>query len=746
MPEEMTLRLFRCDACGAENETSGETCDTCGAAAPDDDGPTKFRLSLIFASEDCPACGATGAASPCQKCGSEIPVPEPNAATKARMSALAPLEARARTLVASFDDIPDPHITVTPSQLAAAIVDARVPGRTLELIAFARSVDDLDLEDPAAIGGKTRRRLAAVLDEVEQLRDFSRLLAEFEAAEEVAELPALVARLGRGGAVIIEKVLSALVTETPAAAAAAARELQAALASPAEANEINALLAALPELDAPDDVNARVATVTGRKGTYTDELGLPSPELIFAAPSGENTSFAALALGARRYMSHLLDTPEEVSDAQAMLILPAVQLALLDRPFEHHRRAELVQELLRDAAAKDPAGLDATLSAYEDHAGLAFETSMRVRRQIRLLATGEVLGPIDFVESSVEMYRQLAESHFRAAMRCVLAARAVLTGRNTPPESPLLGDIEERLTGWHDELGRSLDGVIERHLRNGEAHQDYRVDPATLEIVLRNGSRLTVDDVAKLTEDLGGAVAAIEAAVSCHTINTGRTPAPRWLAAGESPRLVELVARMVAAGLGITIENFTIENGTVTIIVPEGSEIGQGKARTVLAAARPLAPSASMFETYKGDRPMAAFNSEVFDRWSAAPEDVQPLVMIEMLYESAVRCGANEADTLRDAIATCLRFTINEPISTPPTPKEIRTIDHRLKVTARMAARHRAASGGELSEPLAQVKSARESLKRATKNQDFARRFGQSMVALSMWADQHMGTLLSDDQ
>jgi hypothetical protein len=746
MPEEMTLRMFRCDACGAENETSGETCDTCGAAAPDDDGPTKFRLSLIFASEDCPACGATGAASPCQKCGSEIPAPEPNAATKARMSALAPLEARARTLVASFDDIPDPHITVTPSQLAAAIVDARVPGRTLELIAFARSVDDLDLEDPAAIGGETRRRLAAVLDEVEQLRDFSRLLAEFEAAEEVAELPALVGSLGRGGAVIIEKVLSALVTETPAAAAAAARELQAALGSPAGANEITALLAALPELDAPDDVNARVATVTGRKGTYTDELGLPSPELIFAAPPGENTSFAALALGARRYMSHLLDTPEEVSDAQAMLILPAVQLALLDRPFEHHRRAELVRGLLRDAAAKDPTGLEAVLSAYEDHAGLAFETAMRVRRQILLLATGEVLSPIDFVESSVEMYRQLAESHFRAAVRCVLAARAVLTGKNPPPESPLLGDIEKRLTGWHDELGRSLDGVIERHLRNGEAHQDYRVDPATLEIVLQNGSRLTVDDVAKLTEDLGGAVAAIEAAVSCHTINTGRTPAPHWLAAGESPRLVELVARMVAAGLGITIENFTTENGTVTVIVPEGSEIGQWKARTVLAAARPLAPSASMFETYKGGRLMAAFNSEVFDRWSAAPEDVQPLVMIEMLYESSVRCGANEADTLRDAIATCLRFTINEPISTPPTPREIRTIDHRLKVTARMAARHGASSGGELSEPLAQVKSARESLKRATKSQDFARRFGKSMVALSMWADQHMGTLLSDDQ
>ena len=64
MPEDMTLRMFRCDACGAENETSGETCDTCGAAAPDDDGPTKFRLSLVFAGGGCPACGATGPAGP----------------------------------------------------------------------------------------------------------------------------------------------------------------------------------------------------------------------------------------------------------------------------------------------------------------------------------------------------------------------------------------------------------------------------------------------------------------------------------------------------------------------------------------------------------------------------------------------------------------------------------------------------------------------------------------------------------
>ncbi len=329
-------------------------------------------------------------------------------------------------------------------------------------------------------------------------------------------------------------------------------------------------------------------------------------------------------------------------------------------------------------------------------------------------------------------------------MRCVLAARAALAGSNPPSDSILLGEIEDRLSGWRDELGLSLDGVVERHLRNAEAHQDYRVDSATLEIVLHDGSRLTLDDVESLTEDLGGTVAAIDAAVACHTIDTGRTVAPRWLTSNESPRLVELVARTVAAGIGVTIENFTIENDTVGVTVPEDSEIGQQKARTLLAAARPLVPSAAAFETYKGGRLMARFTSEAIDRWSTAPEDVQPLLVVEMLHESAVVCGADETESLRDTIATCVRFTINEPISTPPTPSEITTIDRRLKTTSRIAARHGASSSQELSEPLKDLRRARESLKRATRSRHYALQFGQSITSLSAWADQHMGTLLSD--
>jgi hypothetical protein len=370
---------------------------------------------------------------------------------------------------------------------------------------------------------------------------------------------------------------------------------------------------------------------------------------------------------------------------------------------------------------------------------------MRVRRQVRLLATGEVLSPIDYIESAVEMYRQLAESHFRAAMRCVLAVRAAVDGTTPPAESILLGGIEDVLSGWHVELGRSLDGVIERHLRNAEAHQDYHVDPATFEIVLQNGSRLTPDALSELAEDLAGAVAAVDAAVSCHTIDTGRTVSPQWLTAGESPRLVEMIARTVAAGLGIRIESLNIIDGTVTIELPAGSDLGQEKARTLLWSARPLAPSAEVFEAYKDGRLMAAFTSETIDRCSGAPEDEKPLLTVEALYESAARCGAGEADSLRDAIAMCLRFTINEPIATPPKPEEIGLFARRLKTIERLAARHRAASYRELREPLRQVDKARRSLNKATTSQEVLRRFEQATGALGAWADQYTGTLLSDE-
>jgi len=153
-----------------------------------------------------------------------------------------------------------------------------------------------------------------------------------------------------------------------------------------------------------------------------------------------------------------------------------------------------------------------------------------------------------------------------------------------------------------------------------------------------------------------------------------------------------------------------------------------------------------VFEAYKDDRLMAAFTSEAIDRWSGAPKDEQPLFLIEALYESAVRCGASEADSLRDAIAMSLRFTINEPISTPPKPEEIELFARRLQAIGRLAIRHRATSHRHLRAPLKQINRALRSLNKATTSYEAINRFEYAMSELGAWADQYMGTLLSDER
>lgn len=179
MTEEMTLRVFRCDACSAENETSGETCETCGAAAPEVSG-TKFELKLTFAGEECPSCRETSPGGICLGCGDEIPTPEPSPATKARIKALKPLADRARALVASFEDFPDPHITVTPSQLAAAIRDAHGGDRTIR--STPPSDRTPDNSTPGGIPSGTARAVGAARRSLDRVTTSQEAVHRFEQA------------------------------------------------------------------------------------------------------------------------------------------------------------------------------------------------------------------------------------------------------------------------------------------------------------------------------------------------------------------------------------------------------------------------------------------------------------------------------------------------------------------------------------------------------------------------------------
>ena len=78
----------------------------------------------------------------------------------------------------------------------------------------------------------------------------------------------------------------------------------------------------------------------------------------------------------------------------------------------------------------------------------------------------------------------------------------------------------------------------------------------------------------------------------------------------------------------------------------------------------------------------------------------------------------------------------------PPKRAEIRTPDHRLRAIRRMTSRRDAGANRGLSEPLGQIRSARESVKLASRSQGYGCRFGVLIGALARWADQYPGTLI----
>jgi hypothetical protein len=326
-------------------------------------------------------------------------------------------------------------------------------------------------------------------------------------------------------------------------------------------------------------------------------------------------------------------------------------------------------------------------------------------------------------------------------MRCVLAARAAVTERDAPTEPLLLGTIDDILSGWGGELGSSLRGVVDRHVRNAEAHEEYHVDAETYDVVLADGTRITPDELAKLTEDLSGVVAAVDAAIACFTIDTDREVGPSWLAEGKHPRLVELILRTIASGWGMTFETLAFQDGVVTIRVDGDAGVAPRKAQTLIFAARPLMPKASSLEVWEADRLLAAFGSDVIDAWSVAAEVDKPVALIGARYDCAVRCGAERDAALRDAIAVCIRVAINESasgLSSPPSPKQIKTLERRLRSITRFAARHRAGAVPSLAAPLGHLRVARDALPKVAQSKDQGLRFVDSIERLSRWADQFL--------
>jgi hypothetical protein len=622
---------------------------------------------------------------------------EPNIETRARVKALRPLLSKADELVSSFEEFPDPHIAVTAAQAASLVADARLFDRALELVGLAGRISEFNLRDPAVIGGETRPRLEQLLDEVASVRDEAKLLAAFRPQGSLEELPRAVTTLVSRAARVVVATIDAISSETIDDCRAACDRLQDALDLGAEPNRVAELLDSIPAVDLADDLDRRASLALGVDAKYTDDLGLLDPVRIFAAPEDASQRFITLARGAGHYLSHLLETPVAHLPAGAsVLAVFAVQLAMLDRPFEPHRQAELARELLGSASTAAPDAMRDALALYDAKQGRVFAAAERARRELRELQLGYSDDPLAAVESGLSAYKRISESSYREQMRLLIAAWQANIDRALPAESLLLGEIDSYLDGWPDEIGALFRKAADRDLRNAIAHEDYEVDPDSLQIITPQGP-LTPDDLADAFRRLMGTIAALDAAIFCLRIDrSDEFEPPDWLISRDNSPARTMLLQMVAGGFGLELTDPVREADQVLTLEIDGA-CGHGfqAVGALLAAASKLSSTAQVIRATEMGEQVAAVSRAALEAWNSADPIEQDLAVIEVNFDAALHGDVNPADASADACALAIRVLfkvdLEAALAAPQAHTPLNRLARRLRWAARFATRHAAA-------------------------------------------------------
>lgn len=175
-PTGQPFRL--CQRCGAWSSDGVQDCRQCGETL-ETDRVFDISFTLSFAAETCAACGETAPPGTCPGCGAEIPPSNKiDEAASARGAAFLPLLERAESVLARYDELPEPHIPVAADQYAATLADGRLFKRLRVSLRVPERLGRFDLDDTKQIGGRVRVLLYAYVGE------FERIYAEAEAGSD----------------------------------------------------------------------------------------------------------------------------------------------------------------------------------------------------------------------------------------------------------------------------------------------------------------------------------------------------------------------------------------------------------------------------------------------------------------------------------------------------------------------------------------------------------------------------------
>jgi len=641
-----------CHSCGAWNLESDTACRDCHKALADDHD---IKFSLVFGVETCPGCGRVSPSTQCLHCGAEIPPGETSAIALARQKAFVDLRRRADDLRRLYDHLPEPHIPVAADQYAMALADSRIIKRAGIILRSLHRLHELGLNDEREVGSTARRRLARLVTAVEQLYRETEELAWFRPpAVEVMQAREAMVAVGRQVTEAVATLLAALTASSVQGVVAPQQRFQELLYELDWVDHFAAATQALEKLPA-GDIDTRVSVALGTEIDVTDDLGLLDPARVLAAFAGDEDPFTPLARASVGFLSHLTTTGvDDAPPESAALALPALGLALLDRPLPAHSLARMVLELLKEAERGDGAATAALFERTSNEGPRIFAAAKRIHDDLRYLAAGYAHDDHDVLARVLGTYKRLAESSFRNYVWLIIDAQSIASGGAVSQGSraPTLGKLEHRLSAWSDPLSKRLARAADAVLRNAEAHEDFRLDADTGELVFE-GKRMSLERFEERIERLVAATVALDVAFSCRALDNGSSAAmPEWLAAGEAPYATEILARGILGACGMELTAVKLMRDDVTL------EVEWPNAERVRALA-PLCAVAQLFG--KSDRlvlqvrgeeaPLITVETSSFKAFSEADEAVKDLALFAPLYSAGVAGGCSPDELIDDVLA-----------------------------------------------------------------------------------------------
>ena len=667
------------------------------AAEIDGENDGSFEIGLKMAAAACPDCGELSEPGRCPSCGGEVTSSEEVAEiARARQQALGPLLEQARELQTRLFELPDPTVPVSSDQFAGCIEQAAIEERIETAELFGQRVAALDLDEKAAVGGTVRSTLGTELEDVRELCSVCAELSRFSPSGPAATLrEQLIAATARVVEMFV-RLLEAITASTIPEVRASQELLQEAIYSTSPLPENLAVY--LHRLSEPD-LDARIALVIGRPGPYTDPYGFIDPGRVFGAFAEEGHSYVHLADCARAYFAHLGLAEIPVAGA-ALLILPAVTLASLDRPLLAHRSATQMANLVAGAADCNREVAAAVVARTSKESQRIFAATSRVQKGMRLLYRAAEIEDVDeelLLREVMFGYQELSESAFRAFGWAVLGLQAILEGEEVSleEEPPMLGSLEQRLTASSSALARSLGTAVDRELRNACGHSQYRWDAETEEVeYLKTGRRWNIDELATATEALGNAVVGVDAGFCCGVlaaeIETG-TPA--------TPEITAVLSEANFAVAGYELTALDQKGADATVAGVDRSDLTP--LMTALASQSLLAPGAEAYRAIEdgSGKVLLDLSAEQMTAATSAPPQRQDLAIINSFFDSALRTGRPTREAARESLVVQTKVLAMSALRTlaleGAEPELVSTIRARSELVRSFAQGH-----PEIGEPL----------------------------------------------